>query len=300
MFRKPAASVYLVGQRKRGIGRTRKTTRVSPPPHEAVETFGVQRGAGAEDELVAGPDLKRRSLAGAREVRLRAQMDVVSIGEQEQQQQADGEAAQQCGPEPRPAGAHEVPHDPHAHESQEGRAAARAEQAVPDDGHQADGDPDQVRQAQAIAAAREQEQQGARQAELVGLPDVAVVSAEPAVGAAIHGVEPARMDDLVNPGDQAQGRERDADPNQADTARARERDGRRMGVRGRAVRAPPHAATEAQNSQERDRLGVVELSLAKIAAELVRLGDLEIKRQESVQEDTPWRPDRSWDAACRA
>ena len=51
------------------------------------------------------------------------------------------------------------------------------------------------------------------------------------------------------------------------------------------VRAPPHAAAEAQDAQERDRLGVVELSLAKIAAELVRLGDLEIERQESVQEN---------------
>jgi hypothetical protein len=66
---------------------------------------------------------------------------------------------------------------------------------------------------------------------------------------------------------------------------AREHQAWRMKVGGRAMRSPPHAATEAQNSKKRDRLRMVEVSLPKIIAKFVRLGDLEIKRQEGVQEE---------------
>ena len=96
-------------------------------------------------------------------------MDLVPIGEQEQQQQADREPAEQGGPEARPTGACEVPHGAHADERHEGRAAARAEQAVAEQRQQPDRDPDKVRAAQARAAAREQKQERSRQAELVGL-----------------------------------------------------------------------------------------------------------------------------------
>ncbi len=54
--------------------------------------------------------------------------------------------------------------------------------------------------------------------------------------------------------------------------------------RGR-VGSPPHAAGEAQDAQEHERLGIVELVLAEIAAELVRLAQLEVERQEGVQEE---------------
>jgi hypothetical protein len=148
-------------------------------------------------------------LAETCEPRFRAQIDALSIGQQEQQQQTEGEAGKQRRPEPRPASPHEVPHDPHAHERQEGRAATGTEQAVPDDGHQADADPNRIPTAEAKALAREQQQERAREAEFECFADVARVGPEKAIRLSVDGVESARMDDLVDPGDQPQGRERD-------------------------------------------------------------------------------------------
>ena len=85
---------------------------------------------------------------------------------------------------------------------------------------------------------RQKEQERARQAELERLSDVAVVRAEPAVGVSVDGVEPARMDDLVDPRDQAQGRERDRRPEPGGHGPRRETGRRRMGIRGRRRALP--------------------------------------------------------------
>jgi hypothetical protein len=138
--------------------------------------------------------------------------------------------------------------------------------------------------AKATAAAREQQQERAREAELERLVDVAALCPEPAVRLAVDGVEAAGVDDLVNPGGQAQCSERNGSSSEADADGARKRDGRRIRIGGRAMCSRPQAATKTENAQEHDRLRVVELILAKIAAEVVRLGNLQIEGHEGVQE----------------
>ena len=226
--------IGILGRPQRAWDRTHEQDdQIAPAPRELIESLRVERGAGAEHELVAGADREGRGLAGAGEVRFRAEVDALAVGEQEQQQQTDRQAAKQGGPEPRTARAHEVPHGRHADERDEGRPAARPEQPVAEQRQQADADPHEVGGAQAPAAAREEQQERAREAELERLPHVAGIGPEEAIGASVDGVEPARMDDLVDPGDQAQGRERPGRVGEAHPGRVRETHGRRMAMRSR-------------------------------------------------------------------
>jgi hypothetical protein len=130
---------------------------------------------------------------------------------------------------------------------------------------QRDTDPDQVVPLESAGAARDKQQEHAREAKLERFAHVTAVRPEPAVRPAVNGVEAASGDDLIDPGDQTQNREYNCRAHQPSMRHAREHQAWRMKVGGRAMRSPPHAATEAQNSKKRDRLRMVEVSLPKAA-----------------------------------
>ena len=189
-------------RRKRGTGRTRKTTRYRRPHMKLSRLSALSAAPAPKTNSLPGPTSNVGASPAPAKSGLHAQMDLVSIGEQEQQQQADGEPPNSADPSLGRRGAPGTTATPRppAPEGGPRRAPSRPcpMMGISPMAIQTRSERRRRRRRRERAAA------GAHRVVRTGtLRRGNRCQPEPAVGRPVDG-EPARVDDHVDPGDQAQ------------------------------------------------------------------------------------------------
>ena len=171
----------------------------APPIFAAV--VGVEDGAGAVNELVAGAGLAGHQVGV--EVEIGAEIDLAAVVDQEQHQAAEQEAAAEDGDQARAAAAQQVPADDQDGGRHEGRPAPGAEQAMDQQGADEEDHPGPVDGGQPAAGARREQEQEGHDGEELQVADRAAVGPDAAIGATVGGVEAADVAEHVGVGGKA-------------------------------------------------------------------------------------------------
>ena len=220
----------------------------------------------AVDELVAGMRLEGKGLAVGCEVEFGAQVDLVPMSDEEQQQEPEREPADHRRREARAAKAHEVPAGAESDQHHEGRTAPRAEQAVnqPRAGEQQRPGPIGAGEAPPRAGHEQEHERGDGQ--VLEVPDVAAVGPHAAVRAAIGGREAADVGEHRGIGGKADQPETDGGARQPAPDVLGRLPRRAAATLRRRRAAEQNAQAHAARAEPVQNLDVDQVAIAEVAA----------------------------------
>ena len=232
--------------------------------------------AGAVDELVAGFCLEGEGGRVLCEVEVGAQVDLVPMSYQEEQQKPERQPADHGRTEAGTTKAHEVPAGAAGCEHHEGGAAPSAQQAVhqPGAGEQRDPEPVDAGQARSGTGREKKHERGDGQVEQV--PDVAGVGPHAAIRSTIGAAEAADVGEHVEVGGKADQPEKNRAACQPPPDVVGWRPWRRRATSSRRSAAEQNAQAQADGAKAVQNLDVDQIGIVEIAAQRLALREAQV------------------------